>query len=250
MSESGWSEFLSDPAPLPAYRFDSALSADDNFLIWAAILCRHSSSRKGHMAALLVRPSDNTVLAYANNTPLLFNAIQKKAPEVHAEALCIARCARTGVNAMGATCYVTAPPCNECFMSLASAGVKRIVHVNTTRTESVRIAAHVLGIEIVGVPHGPAGGRIDFNAQTRDFWTSAGETAGATRTRVDSWWAKWMRAYKASAQVLRIAVQDVPNDGSKKRRLIADAAEDESMGKGVTDKVEEKDPSKEAGDET
>lgn len=73
---------LPDPHPLPAYDFDPALSDDENFLTWAVVYARWSSSRRGHMAALIVkgdgvdepasaRPLDR-VLSHANNQPAIY----------------------------------------------------------------------------------------------------------------------------------------------------------------------------------
>lgn len=142
-----------EPAlPLPPYEFDPSLSEDENFLTWCCILARHSFSKKGHMAAIVVAPpapasvpsastsasaSDSTafpslspaerILQYANNTPLLFHRSPKNVPEIHAEALCISRAARRGIALEGATIYVTFPPCNECFKLIAATGVRRAV---------------------------------------------------------------------------------------------------------------------------
>lgn len=45
---------------------------------------------------------------------------------VHAEANVIATCARFGIEAAGATMYVTVKPCNNCARLIRSAGVEEV----------------------------------------------------------------------------------------------------------------------------
>ena len=176
-----------DQLSLPAYTFDPTLSDDENFLTWAVLLARCSYSRKGHMGALLTSsgpsptavgtsrellpssvvpdPSQTSphphphphlrahVLSYAVNVPLLYASTPKHVPEIHAEAACIARAARHGIPTANTTCYVTFPPCNECFKILLAAGVRRIVFrkaYNPTCSDAVLVAAKVHHVQIVG----------------------------------------------------------------------------------------------------
>ncbi|KAJ3063975.1 hypothetical protein HDU99_004636, partial [Rhizoclosmatium hyalinum] len=194
---------METPLPLPPYEFDAALSTDDNYLAWACILARHSNSRKGHMGAIIVNPTTSQILSYANNTPLLFNAslIQKKIQEIHAEALCVSQAASISTSLAGATCYVTAPPCAECFMLLAAAGVKRIVHLNKYCPPVVAVSAKALGIEIRSVDFALD---VNFNDRSRQFWASQGETAEMTRSRVDRWWERWMQRIRTAADALGV----------------------------------------------
>ncbi|KAI9348076.1 hypothetical protein BDR26DRAFT_931154 [Obelidium mucronatum] len=208
---------MEEPLPLPPYTFDGQLSDDQNYLVWTAILCRHSFSRKGHMGALLVDPRANAVVAFANNTPLLWSAVQKKAGEVHAEALAVGRAAASGAATAGATCYVTAPPCAACFQALAAAGVARIVHFGARRCDAVDVAARALGVAIEGVAFN--NGSLDYDARARQFWLDQSETAEVTRARVDAWWVRWMDKYKKAARDIGVAVTDLPGNGHKKRRI-------------------------------
>ncbi|KAJ3068970.1 hypothetical protein HDU98_007931 [Podochytrium sp. JEL0797] len=218
---------LDQPLPLPEYTFDATLSDDTNFLVWAVILCRYSSSRKGHMACLLVK--DNTVISYANNTPLLFSPLQKKAPEIHAECLAVCRAAKNGTRLENATCYVTAPPCCECFQSLSCAGIQRVVHLGVVMPESVKVAAKVLGVELVGVPWGERG--FDFKQAGIDYWAER-ETADTTRSRVDAWWEKWMQTYKQAASLLGIQSEEgdgASNKNKNKKRRLEEKLESEKL---------------------
>src|SRR6476469_8373555 len=71
---------------------------------------------------------------------------------IHAEANAIIQAARSGVNIDGATCYVTASPCWNCFKQLANAGVVRIVYGEFYRDERIFEVAKQIGIELVHVP--------------------------------------------------------------------------------------------------
>lgn len=163
---------LTDPLPLPPYIFEDELTEDENLLTWVSILARHSSSKKGHMGTIFVRPPEIgssssgpssacqpqiniRIAAYANNTPLLYSKSPKNVPEIHAEALAICRSAARAVSLSGCTVYVSFPPCNECFKLLIAAGVKRCVFkkgviAGEGQGDAVLVAAEVHGIEMVG----------------------------------------------------------------------------------------------------
>lgn len=163
---------LAEPLPLPPYEFDPAISEDENLLTWVSILARHSSSRKGHMGTIFVRPPEQgdpsqppctqcqppiheRIVHYANNTPLLYSRLAKAVPEVHAEALAISRCARRGIAVEGSSVYISFPPCNDCFKLLLSAGITRCVFkkgipIATPQGEGALVAAEVEGMQLVG----------------------------------------------------------------------------------------------------
>jgi dCMP deaminase len=71
---------------------------------------------------------------------------------IHAEANAIIQAARNGVNIDGATCYVTASPCWNCFKQLANAGIVRIVYGEFYRDERIFEVARQIAIELVHVP--------------------------------------------------------------------------------------------------
>lgn len=68
---------------------------------------------------------------------------------IHAEMNAIAQAARNGINISGATLYVTASPCWECFKVLANAGIRRICYGEFYRNEHVLEAAAQIGVEMV-----------------------------------------------------------------------------------------------------
>jgi dCMP deaminase len=71
---------------------------------------------------------------------------------IHAEANAIIQAARSGVNIDGATCYVTASPCWNCFKQLANAGIVRIAYGEFYRDDRIFEIARQIGIELVHVP--------------------------------------------------------------------------------------------------
>jgi dCMP deaminase len=71
---------------------------------------------------------------------------------IHAEANAIIQAARNGVVIEGATNYVTASPCWNCFKHLANAGITRIVYGEFYRDNRIFEIAQKIGIELVHVP--------------------------------------------------------------------------------------------------
>ena len=69
---------------------------------------------------------------------------------VHAEANAIVQAARHGVAIDGATIYVTASPCWNCFKLIANAGIKRVFYMEFYRDERIFDTAKALGIELKG----------------------------------------------------------------------------------------------------
>jgi len=64
----------------------------------------------------------------------------------------IIQAARNGVRIDGASIYITASPCWNCFKALANAGVKRICFGEFYRDERSFEVAKELQIEMVHVP--------------------------------------------------------------------------------------------------
>ncbi len=73
---------------------------------------------------------------------------------IHAEANAIIQAARNGVNIDGATLYVTASPCWNCFKQSANAGVVRICYGEFYRDDRIFDVAKQIGIELVGPMQG------------------------------------------------------------------------------------------------
>ncbi len=68
---------------------------------------------------------------------------------IHAEANAIIQAARNGVRIEGASIYVTASPCWQCFKMIANAGIRRIVFGEFYRDQRIFEVARRLGIDLV-----------------------------------------------------------------------------------------------------
>jgi dCMP deaminase len=75
---------------------------------------------------------------------------------IHAEANAIIQAAKNGVTIDGATIYVTASPCWNCFKQIANSGIRRICYGEFYRDERIFDIAGRLAIELshVAVPSG------------------------------------------------------------------------------------------------
>ncbi len=71
---------------------------------------------------------------------------------IHAELNAVIQAARNGVRIEGASIYITASPCWNCFKVLANAGIQRICYGVFYRDERSFEVARTLGIEMVHVP--------------------------------------------------------------------------------------------------
>lgn len=74
---------------------------------------------------------------------------------IHAEANAIIQAARNGVMIEGATLYVTASPCWNCFKQAANAGIVRICYAEFYRDDRIFSVSETLGIELAHLPLGP-----------------------------------------------------------------------------------------------
>lgn len=68
---------------------------------------------------------------------------------VHAETNAIVQAARNGVSIEGATLYINASPCWDCFKLLANAGIKKIVFGEFYREQRIHDVSLELGIALV-----------------------------------------------------------------------------------------------------
>ncbi|HLU49053.1 MAG TPA: dCMP deaminase family protein [Planctomycetota bacterium] len=68
---------------------------------------------------------------------------------IHAEANAILLAAKNGVMINGASIYITASPCWNCFKLVANAGIRKIVYGEFYRDERIFEYAGRLGIELI-----------------------------------------------------------------------------------------------------
>jgi dCMP deaminase len=68
---------------------------------------------------------------------------------IHSEINAITDCARRGVNVDNSIIYITHYPCINCFKSIASCGIKKIIYLDDyNNNQIVAMLAHDAGIEI------------------------------------------------------------------------------------------------------
>ena len=119
------------------------------------VATRSTCDRK-HVGAVIVR--DKTILATGYNGSIrgLGHCDEEGhlmedghcVRTIHAEANAIIQAAKCGVVIDGATLYVTASPCWQCFKQIANAGLRRIVYGEFYRDERIFKFAAQLGIEL------------------------------------------------------------------------------------------------------
>jgi len=71
---------------------------------------------------------------------------------IHAESNAILQAAKNGVAIDGASIYVTASPCWNCFKQVANAGIRRIVYGEFYRDNRIFDVAKQLNIELHHLP--------------------------------------------------------------------------------------------------
>jgi dCMP deaminase len=122
----------------------------------AKVVATRATCDRKHVGAVLVR--DRHILATGYNgslpgTPHCDDVGHLMVDDhclrtIHAEANAVAQAAKTGTNVAGATCYVTASPCFNCFKQLVGAGIKRIVCGEFYRDNLVIDQAASMGFDI------------------------------------------------------------------------------------------------------
>jgi dCMP deaminase len=71
---------------------------------------------------------------------------------IHAECNAIIQSAKNGVSIDGASIYVTASPCWNCFKTIANSGIRRIVYGEFYRDNRIFEVASKLGVELIHLP--------------------------------------------------------------------------------------------------
>ena len=71
---------------------------------------------------------------------------------IHAESNAILQAAKNGVSIDGASIYVTASPCWNCFKTIANSGIRRIVYGEFYRDNRIFDVASKLGVELIHLP--------------------------------------------------------------------------------------------------
>ena len=143
---------------------NNRLSWDQYFIAIARIAATRATCSRKHVGAVIVR--DKMILSTG------FNGSVRGLPHcdeighlmedghcvrtIHAEANALVQAARNGASIEGATIYVTASPCWNCFKMIANAGILRIVYGEFYRDERSIDTARTLGIEMAQIEENPA----------------------------------------------------------------------------------------------
>ena len=131
-------------------------SWDEYFMDIAVVVARRSTCPRKHVGAVIVR--DKTILSTG------YNGSVRGLPHcdeighmmedghcvrtIHAEVNAVIQAAKNGSRIDGATIYVTASPCWNCFKTICNAGIKRIVFEEFYRDERIIEVSQALGIEL------------------------------------------------------------------------------------------------------
>jgi dCMP deaminase len=145
---------MSEQAPRPR------ASWDEYFMSIAQVVATRSTCPRKYVGAVIVK--NRTILSTGYNGSIrgmphcsdVGHMMQDGhcVATVHAEANAIIQAAKNGVIIDGATVYVTASPCWNCFKQIANAGVVRICFGEFYRDERIFDIAQQIGLELVHIP--------------------------------------------------------------------------------------------------
>jgi dCMP deaminase len=131
-------------------------SWDQYFMDIARQVASRATCDRKHVGAILVR--DRTILSTGYNGSIrglphcsdVGHMMENGhcVATVHAEANAIIQAAKNGVVIDGATIYVTASPCWNCFKMIANGGIRRICYGEFYRDERIFDVASRLGIDL------------------------------------------------------------------------------------------------------
>ena len=163
----------SDSLSHNGWAWDFSLTADDNYLNLAYLLAK-SSDCSGRVGCAIVRGvvdiaqrSPGTLVVCGANSSMYHGSAQS---DCHAEANAVAESAANGLSLRGSACYVSKPPCRQCYSLLAVAGIARII---ATKEMEPRLRTHAEGLGIaLSIQQIPAErwGRLDrLAADARDM---------------------------------------------------------------------------------
>jgi len=134
---------------------------DEYFMAIALQVATRATCDRKHVGAVIVR--DRTILSTGYNGSIRGLEHCTEAGHmmeeghcvrtVHAEANAIVQAARNGVRIEGASIYVTASPCWNCFKLIANSGIERICFGEFYRDERIYEYAQKAGIELVDLSY-------------------------------------------------------------------------------------------------
>lgn len=131
---------------------------DEYFIAIAELVSDRATCDRKHCGAVIVK--DNRIVATGyNGSPPGDDHCDDAGHQmrdghcvrtIHAEVNAIAQAAKFGASVQGATMYINAYPCWNCFKQILSAGIKKVVYKDAYRNdELVEAAAQKAGVEIL-----------------------------------------------------------------------------------------------------
>ena len=136
------------------------VSWDDYFMNIAQVVASRSTCPRKYVGAVVVR--NRTILSTGYNGSIrgmphcsdVGHMMESGhcVATIHAEANAIIQAAKNGVLIDGATMYVTASPCWNCFKQCANAGLVRICYGEFYRDERIFEVAKKLDISLIHIP--------------------------------------------------------------------------------------------------
>jgi len=144
----------------PESRVDTRVSWDEYFMNIATVVASRSTCPRKYVGSVIVR--EKTILSTGYNGSIRgmphcsdgghMMENDHGVATIHAESNAILQAAKNGVMIDGATVYVTASPCWNCFKQIANAGIRRIVFGEFYRDDRIFSVSERLGIELLHLP--------------------------------------------------------------------------------------------------
>jgi dCMP deaminase len=117
------------------------LSWDQYFITLSFLISNRSSCKRLKVGCVLVKDTRVISVGYNGFLPgFPHESIVRDNHEqatVHAEQNCITDCAKRGINASGATAYVTHYPCINCLKLLVASGITSIKYYNDYKNDDI-----------------------------------------------------------------------------------------------------------------
>ena len=117
------------------------LSWDQYFIKLSFLISNRSSCNRLQVGCVLVKDTRVISVGYNGFLPgFPHESIVRNNHEqatVHAEQNCITDCARRGINASGATAYITHYPCINCLKLLVASGITKIKYYNDYKNDEI-----------------------------------------------------------------------------------------------------------------
>jgi dCMP deaminase len=136
------------------------VSWDEYFMNIARVVASRSTCERKFVGAVIVR--DKTILSTGYNGSIrgmphcidVGHMMEEGhcVATIHAESNAIIQAAKNGVAIDGASIYVTASPCWNCFKIITNSGIRRIVYGEFYRDNRIFEVAQKLNVELVHLP--------------------------------------------------------------------------------------------------